>query len=82
MVDNTPSLLWPCVLNEALDACLYLYEVSKLYTSSVIKQSNSKCFREAPIVPFHLTVYDIITWKFNSPLHHSMAYTNSGSGST
>ena len=54
-MDNTPGPSWACVLNEVLDTSLHSYVVSKVYTPSVIKQSDSKCFREAPIVPFHLT---------------------------
>jgi len=53
-VDNTTGPLCACVLNEALDASLHLYLVSKVKTPSVIKQPDSKCFREAPIVSFHL----------------------------
>ena len=54
-VDNTTGPLRVCVLNEAFDASLHLYLVSKVQTLSVIKQPDSKCFREAPIVSFHLT---------------------------
>ena len=54
-VDNTTGPLRAGVLNEALDAFLHLYLASKVQTPSVIKQPDSKCFREAPIVSFHLT---------------------------
>ena len=53
-MDNTTGPLRTCVLNEALDASLHLYLVLKVQTPSVIKQPDSKCFREAPIVSFNL----------------------------
>ena len=49
MMDNTPGLLHACALNEAVDASLYSYVISKVFTPSIIKESDSKCFREAPI---------------------------------
>ena len=58
MMDNTPGLLHACALNKAVDASLYsyviskvftLYVISKVFTPSIIKESDSKCFREAPI---------------------------------
>ena len=52
---NTTSPLRACVVNEALDASLHLYLISKVQTPIVIKQPDSKCFREAPIVSFHVT---------------------------
>ena len=54
-MDNTTGPLRAYVLNEAFDASPHLYLVSKVQTPSVIKQPDSKCFREAPIVFFHLT---------------------------
>ena len=54
-MDNTPGLLCACAPNEALDASLHSFVVSKAYASSVTKQPNSKCFREAPVASFHLT---------------------------
>ena len=59
-MDNTTGPLCACVLNDALDASLHLYLVSKVQTPSVIKQPDSKCFREAPIVSFYLTYCSIV----------------------
>ena len=73
-MDNIPSLLWACVLNKALDACRIKCGISKLYTHLVIKQSNSKCFWEAPIVPFHLTCCSFIVMALSilGVWHHYM----------
>ena len=59
-MDNTTGPLRACVLNEALDAFLHLYLVSKVQTPSVIKQPDSKRFREASVVSFHLTRYNLL----------------------
>ena len=53
-MDNTTGPLRACVLNEAFDASLHLYLLLKVQTPSVVKQPDSKCFREALIVSFHL----------------------------
>ena len=55
MVDNTQGLLRACALNKALHASLCSFVASKVHNLSVIKQSNSKYFREVPILPFCLT---------------------------
>ena len=62
-MDNTPGPHRTCTLNKALlplNASLYSHVASKAYTPSVIKQSDLKCFREAPVVSFHLTRYSFI----------------------
>ena len=54
-MDNTPGPLCACALNKALDASMHSHVVSKVLIPSVMKQPDSKCFREAPVVSFHLT---------------------------
>ena len=55
-MDKTPGPLRACAPIEALDASMYSFVVSKVHTPSVAKQPDSKCFREAPVASFHLTV--------------------------
>ena len=54
-MDKTAGPLHACAPNEALDASMYSFVVSKVHTPSVAKQLDSKCFREAPVASFHLT---------------------------
>ena len=54
-MDKTSVPLRACAPIEALDAFMYLFVVLKVHTSSVAKQRDSKCFREAPVASFHLT---------------------------
>ena len=69
-MDNTTGPLRACVLNEAFDASLHLHLVSKVQTPSVIKQPVSKCFREAPIVSFHLTHCSFVMTALVRVWHH------------
>ena len=71
-MDNTTGPLRACVLNEAFDASLHLYLISKVQTPSVIKQTDSKCFREAPIVSLHLTRcgFAMTALSISSVWHH------------
>ena len=59
-MDKTLDPLRACAPIEALDASMYSFVVSKVHTPSVAKQSDSKCFREAPVASFHLTSYSFI----------------------
>ena len=76
-MDSASCLFQACALDEALDTfpehCLYFYDISKVYTPSVTKQSGLKCFREGPVVPFHLTCWSFIMTAlvhFLSLWHH------------
>ena len=62
--DNIPGLLCACALNETLDTSLFLYVISKAHTPSVMKQPDLKYFREALIVPFHLTCCSFVMTAF------------------
>ena len=55
-VDKTPFPLRVCAPIEALDTSMHSFVVSKVHTPSVAKQRDSKCFREAPVALFHLTI--------------------------
>ena len=54
-VVKTPIPLHACAPIEALDASMYSFVVSKVHTPSVVKQRDSKWFRETPVASFHLT---------------------------
>ena len=74
MVYNAPSPLQTCIargiatleeaLDEALDASNVFGGRLKKHTPSVIKQSGSKCFKEAPIASFHPTRCNFIMMAF------------------
>ena len=56
-MDKTPGPLRACAPIKALDASMYSFVVSKVHTPSVAKQSDSKCFMEAPVDTFLLAPF-------------------------